>query len=677
MHPAAKTDWPGLLAWPAAWPRLSALAALVAVVVAASFRDPAIDGSMIDRMSGDNPQAAIAREIRAASGDRVLVAITAEPATETIGEAFADIGALRSRLAALGDAVTVSSIDSARDQLFLYGLTAQDPVARLLADLRDTPRSAGLIDSQARRFLIVVESPRTLERRVLHQVRAQGDGHHWRILAGADLEDDIAHAVSHDLRLLIPTIVVTMLAALYMAFRRWRALILPVFASFAAIAATLAAFSVAGVAINLITLLALPIVLIVGLANSCHFIAKARELHHENPDIGAAVRTTLRRVGPAFFFSCLTTAIALASLGLNEIPPIADLGLVSASALSALFVLLLLAAPWSLRHYLSGAPGPLHGVGMFAAGSRWLAARRKPVGAVLLAAMLLGLATVPGLPVRSDPRAFLPDHATFSRALRAFERDFYVFSPLSVLVSVDAPGQDALFALRQAGRVRDALAGSHGVRQVSMEPAAGRQNAYIVSALMIDDRRLDDAAALIGQLRGSLPRGVDVVYSNAGLVYEAIDREAMRSLLASLAWSAALIFGAIVVLFRSWRALLSTLLANTVPLAVVCGVVWLIGNPLNLVTVFVFLIALGVIVDDAIHILFVGAAGDRLAGSSIEFSVILSTLMLCLGLGLCQFSAFPTTRQFAAYCALALATAVVSNLTVLPLVLRWRLSPPG
>jgi hypothetical protein len=84
--------------------------------------------------------------------------------------------------------------------------------------------------------------------------------------------------------------------------------------------------------------------------------------------------------------------------------------------------------------------------------------------------------------------------------------------------------------------------------------------------------------------------------------------------------------------------------------------------------VFVFLVALGVIVDDAIHILFSRSSGDRLSGSSLEFSVLLSTAMLCLGLLLCQVSDFPTTREFAGYCALALIAAVLSNLTLLPLL---------
>jgi predicted RND superfamily exporter protein len=84
------------------------------------------------------------------------------------------------------------------------------------------------------------------------------------------------------------------------------------------------------------------------------------------------------------------------------------------------------------------------------------------------------------------------------------------------------------------------------------------------------------------------------------------------------------------------------------------------------VTLFVFLVALGVIVDDSVHILFWRSSDAPDGGRSIEFSVLLSTALLCLGLLVWQFSDFPTTRQFAGYCALALGGAVFSNLTVLP-----------
>jgi hypothetical protein len=200
-----------------------------------------------------------------------------------------------------------------------------------------------------------------------------------------------------------------------------------------------------------------------------------------------------------------------------------------------------------------------------------------------------------------------------------------------------------------------------------MQPAVGATPGYVLTVLVADEgelpavqRELDDASA---------DEGIALSYSNATIVYEDIDREAMSSLLWSLGLSACLIFGSIYAVFRSWRSALGSIVANTVPLLLVCAVAWLVDNPLNLVTVFVFLVALGVVVDDSIHLLFWRSAGDKVSGSSIEFSVLLSTFMLCLGLLLCQLSAFPTTRQFAAYCIVALVAAVISNLSVLPLLL--------
>jgi predicted RND superfamily exporter protein len=298
--------------------------------------------------------------------------------------------------------------------------------------------------------------------------------------------------------------------------------------------------------------------------------------------------------------------------------------------------------------------------------SRRLAAGRAIISAVLLLAMLGGAVSVPLLTVKSDPRAFFPDDAPFSSALKLFEDEFYVFSPLRALVSIE--GDDRLAGLRAAGAIRESLVAHEALRRVSMQPAVNDDNAYVFSGLLASNDDLASVSALLE--RHAKTPGLELVYTNAELVYGDIDRQAMESLLRSLGWSIALIFGAIFVLFRSLRAVLSALLANAVPLMLVCGAVWLVGNPLNLVTVFVFLVALGVIVDDSIHILFWRASGDQVSGSSIEFSVLLSTMMLCLGLLLCQLSDFPTTRMFAAYCALALVGAVISNLTVLPQLLR-------
>ena len=639
------------------------------VLSAGLIRAPTIDGSMVDRMSGTNEQLEVARRISAAAGNMTTAAVVVAPRALSIGDVFGSLGELRNELADVHDDISLRSIDSSREQLFLYGLSEEGSVQDLLPALRDTPQSITIINSAATRFLILVTAPEALGEKVLRVLQQ----HPWQntysehaILGSAQLEHDVAAGLEKDLRLLLPAIVAATLAALFVAFACWRALLLPLFASVASTVVTFALFSVTFVTINLVTLLALPIVLIVGLANSCHFLATSESDVVSSGEIDVVVRHTLQRVGPPFFFSTLTTAIALASLSFNELPPIASLGLLAAAALLLVFVLVLLAAPLSLRWYLQGSERSWRRSRRFAVFSRGLASWRKQISALLLLMMIAGAACVPLLSVKSEPRAFFPDAAPFSSALRLFEREFYFFSPLRILVAVD--GEDALYALQQSGQLRDSLADHPGVRQITMQPTLDDNHAYVLTALLTSEDVLGSVSEHIDA--AALGAGMTAVYSNAALVYADIDRQAMASLSRSLAWSVVLIFGAILVVFRSFRALLSTMLANAVPLMLVCGAVWLIGNPLNLVTIFVFLVALGVIVDDSIHILFWRASGDPLSGSSIEFSVLLSTMMLCLGLLLCQLSDFPTTRQFAAYCALALVGAVISNLSVLPLFLR-------
>jgi predicted RND superfamily exporter protein len=637
------------------------------------IRPPVIDGSMLDQISGSNEGFVVARQIALASGAASTVAVIVRPRIDVnIAAVFADLGLLRQELASAGSDASVQSVDDARDQLFLYGVNTADSIHVLTRALRDNPRAQTIISSDANRFLVVVSSPGDDEKALLKAL----SGHRWDtlysehlVLAGLLLEEDIAAGLERDLRLLIPAVTFLMLLVLWLAFGHWRAMLLPIFASITSTVVTFALFSAAGVTINLVTLLALPIVLIVGLANSCHFLAKSGAIAVAHEDIDAAVSISMRRVGPPFFFSSLTTAVALASLGLNDFPPIANLGRLSAGALIIVFLLVVLAAPLSLRWYLLGSSRTWRESAFFARVSGGLARRRTLLSALLLLVLLAGAATVPLLSVNSDARSFFPDGSRFAGALEVFEKEFYVYSPLRVLVSAESGDHDALLALQSSSALRSALQEYPGVRHVDLRPSESAAGAFVLTALLSGREELPAVISWLDERQSLLDDKLSLVYSSTLIVYKAIDGRAIESLSQALAWSGVLIFGAILLVFRSPRAVVSTMLANSVPLALVCGAIWLVGNPLNLVTLFVFLVALGVIVDDSIHILFWRASGDLLGGSSIEFSVALSTALLCLGLLVWQLSDFPTTRQFAGYCALALGGAVISNLTVLPLLL--------
>ncbi|MCZ6774297.1 MAG: hypothetical protein O7G83_20250 [Proteobacteria bacterium] len=651
------------------------LAVVLVVAFAMQLRPPTFVGSMVDELAANNPHILAAEQIAAARGNTETIVALIAPGSATIGGAFADLRSLEAGIQQISGRALVRSAHLFAGQLILFGHNDETPLSAFLLGLQQGGGASSLVSKDAGLFGLAADVANTDTAEVLALIRDHKFSSGLEtvaVLAAAALEEDVAAGLQQDLRRLIPAIVVVMLGALVLAFGHWRSLVLPVFASIASATVVFSLLSLANIGINLVTLLALPIVMIVALANSCHFLARSSTVLDTIEDLDAVVAATLRRVAVPYLISCLTTAVALASLGLNEIAPIRELGLLASASLVLSFVLIILFAPWALRWHLHVAAASAHPSRGFSRFSAALQRRKKVVAGVMIAAAVASLFALPNLQVKSDPRIFFPDNANFTRAVKLFENRFHVYTPLRILVASRAGANASLPALRFAGLVRDRLRDIAGVQGTTLVGAAGGAGGFLITAFVSKPAAATMLVHELDALQDENAAAFDIVYSSAQLVYEGVDKQALSSLAASLSLSLLLIFGAILLLFRSVRALLAALLANAVPLLIVVGAVWLVGDPLNLVTAFVFLVALGVIVDDTIHILYQHQAGESLAGSGIEFSVVLSTVMLCAGLLLCQLSDFPTTRQFALYFALALTGAVSSDLTLLPLLLNWR-----
>ncbi|HHG85488.1 MAG TPA: hypothetical protein ENJ82_12145 [Bacteroidetes bacterium] len=135
------------------------------------------------------------------------------------------------------------------------------------------------------------------------------------------------------------------------------------------------------------------------------------------------------------------------------------------------------------------------------------------------------------------------------------------------------------------------------------------------------------------------------------------------------------------VLFRSWRMLLIGVVPNIIPLLVTAGIMGFTGVSLRASTSIVFLVAFGIAVDDTIHFL------SRLAielreGRDLESAIhntitgtgkalILTTIILFAGFVLLLTSDFGGTYVMGFFTALTLLVALVSDLLLLPVLVRW------
>ena len=136
----------------------------------------------------------------------------------------------------------------------------------------------------------------------------------------------------------------------------------------------------------------------------------------------------------------------------------------------------------------------------------------------------------------------------------------------------------------------------------------------------------------------------------------------------------------ITLLFRSLRTGLISLVPNALPLIVGYGTLGLMGWDLDPGPAVVFTVALGIAVDDSIHLLArfkeeqaegVGwTAGIHRSVQHAGRAVFVTTVILCLGFGINVFSSFPSNRIFGAIGAVVIFTALLCDLFVLPALLQ-------
>jgi len=167
---------------------------------------------------------------------------------------------------------------------------------------------------------------------------------------------------------------------------------------------------------------------------------------------------------------------------------------------------------------------------------------------------------------------------------------------------------------------------------------------------------------------------------------QSIDRM-IDDLAKSLLLAAAVIFVTLTLVFGSLRIGLISVLPNVFPLVTTATVMVITGHPLQLSTVIVFTICLGIAVDDTIHLLnrfqreresgADAAEAIRRSFMSVGRALVMTTLILLAGFGSVMFSEMPSSRIFAWLSCVAIASALIGDLIFLPAMLAWLMRRPS
>lgn len=487
--------------------------------------------------------------------------------------------------------------------------------------------------------------------------------------------------------------------------------------------ATLSSMGTSGVPITLSTMILPSIMLALGCAYSMHILTAAGHLCP-----GDSIREALHSVAVPVALSGITTCIGFLAIGFVRIDAIRQVGNFGAFGVFVVTAATLTVLPALMKLYPKPIPAMAH--------ERWLQNVLQPFLAnlikqrgtqiIALSTMVVGLFSIGlfQLTIETDvTRWFAPGNEIRDAYDEIGER-LSGISPMNVIIEAPAGRSvlepetlaaiDALSthlqSLPEVGKslsIADPLRMVHGgfVEDASL-PLPGRRDLAEQYLLMLesleqvedfvtDDRRYANIVLRVDN-NGSrylvgLAADVDQWWaengtpgyrvSATGIMYEfargsdAIASGQLQGLSFALAIIAALLFA----MFRSLPLTLAALIPNVVPIAVGFGLMGLAKIPLDAGTVLAGSLALGIAVDDTIHV--VSAYYDRIAdgelpekacSGSLEKvlpALIATTIITGVGFAVLGLSSFAFTRNLGLLVAGVLAICLIADALLLPSIL--------
>ena len=531
---------------------------------------------------------------------------------------------------------------------------------------------------------------------------------------------------------LFPVVAAALSLVLFAFLRSVRMTITILVAAVAAAICTMGTLGLVGRSLNVLLVVIPAILAVLTVAGSMHLAARFLALPIGEGSPSQAERVALWKrawsatVGPCAL-TTLTTMLGFASLAVSPLGPVRDLGLFTAIGAGWVFLFIFTLVPLALVHMEQVAPRPREvRSGQAFALSRvdpLVAALRRRRAWILAGGALflsIGATGLTRLRIESHVlRFFSADHPT-PAAYADFEETFFGLSwidawvegPLEEVASAETV--EALDRLRAFGLEQeliegvlsplDQLAGigqlmPSGSRSLLLAPlfAHASGDPELGTHLWSDGGRVamrmtftapttssnashDTVRALRSELeriRPDLPAGVELRISGAAPLLTRgqvlLLQTQVRSFLLALAVISLVIFA----VHRSLRLTLVSIVPNVLPILGTLGLMGWLDIPLDAGTATIAGIALGLVIDDTIHLMHRYAQtrgaplGERVADMlvTVGWPVVVTSIAVAVGFGLFAVADFRPTRFFGVLIAVTSAFALLCALVLLPAVL--------
>jgi predicted RND superfamily exporter protein len=532
---------------------------------------------------------------------------------------------------------------------------------------------------------------------------------------------------------LTPPILLLTIGALYVMFRSWRLTLLVMVAVVISFVWTMGLYVLLGFTYNILASMMPPLIMILAIADDVHIVQHFTEETRATGSKEHAFKSSVRHLFAPLLGASATTALGLASLATSNVVAVRAFGIGAAVGVMVDFVMSLVLVP-TLLMFIRIPPlappqeryfvGPMQRVARF---SMRYARQVVIATSVLMAVGALGMRW---LHVDTNHiNFFAEDHPLHQSATVIDERlsGIYSFNILLEGAPDSMKSPDAMrrmeelrMRLQKLPFVRKVTSVADYVKRINRELNGGRASDAVVpmsgdaiaqelfvfglsdegrreldrvvasdySRAQISVRLASMSSDLVFEQINRAEKEAEVVFAGSGIrptvtgsgrMFATLDHYIVVSQLSSFATAFLTVFAVIFIVFRSARFGVLAIIANALPVCAVLGLMGWLGISLNVATVMVASVALGIVDDDTIH--FIGrfrreATAGRGTVAAIEAATMhegrasLTTAIInSLGYGIMVVSAYKPTAWFGGLLALTMIVAFLAEVLVVPAVI--------
>ena len=536
--------------------------------------------------------------------------------------------------------------------------------------------------------------------------------------AGTPVYDaKVNETMSRDMLIFMPVTLAVSGIVLFVLFGSLRCVALPLLSVILGLVWTFGLKSLLGSPVTPVSSALVALITIIGVANSVHFISHYRLELTRSTDREKAMLDTFARAGTPCFLTSLTTAVGFGSLVVSHIPLIRHLGAFAGFGIMSAFALTMVLLPIGLSGKVLRQDRTQTGSRMWPALGRFVVEHSR---ALIVLCVILTLAISLGafrIQVEPSMAEYLKRSSPVRQAADFFDARLSGSSGIELMLDAPSGSFENSETLRAINHLQNSIENHDRVAQtysiVDYVKAVNHgsipgTNAGVARAIDVLERadgidlseyyaqgttdslrvsirtkqlQIDEREAIIGDIEefaSSDLQGIQLTVTGADGLVNSITVDIVQTQVYSVLIAMAVILG-LMLLFFGPRGALAAILPNVLPVALLFGFLGIAGVKLNIATITVAAICIGLVVDDTIHFFahfrrIVIKTGDRKAATQetleeVGSALFFTSLTLVLGFTVFTLSESAFLMQFGFLASGALVVAFVADITVSPAIL--------